>query len=201
MKYLAVTQRMETDEKTGIQKDSLDERWFDFFSQCALTPILFPNRTSIAKDLMEGLEISGILLTGGNSLEGYGGKAAERDAMEYFLLSQAAAKQIPLIGVCRGMQVIQTFFGVKLHRVEDHVQPKQMISVNGSNVVVNSYHEWGTRETVEDLSVWAVAPDGIVKAVQHKKLPIFGVMWHPERFDRFRNEDIEFFNNVYHKPL
>jgi putative glutamine amidotransferase len=78
-----------------------------------------------------------------------------------------------------------------------HVQHEQVITINGDRVKVNSYHRWGTRGTSPDLEVWAVADDGVVKAVRHKTLPILGVMWHPERIAPPRLEDKELLSSWF----
>ncbi len=47
-----------------------------------------------------------------------------------------------------------------------------------------------------ELEVWAKADDGVVKAIKHKELPVWGIMWHPERLTPFRPEDVELMQNI-----
>ena len=115
---------------------------------------------------MGQLPLEGFILTGGNSLTNYGGIAPERDEVEFFLLKHALANSIPLIGVCRGMQVIQHYFDISLYPVEGHVQSQQVILVEDGFRVVNSYHNLGTRENIEPLEVLARSEDGMVKAIR-----------------------------------
>jgi putative glutamine amidotransferase len=95
------------------------------------------------------------------------------------------------------MQVIQQRHSVPLVRVEGHVTPSQVIHVNSEPMQVNSYHRYAAHETRPPLDVWAVASDGIVKAVRHTARPTTGVMWHPERSTPFSARDIALFRRVF----
>lgn len=189
MTIIAVTQRVD-EANHGEIRDSLDQRWSVFLNACHLTPLILQNHLSSVEKLINKYPINGVLLTGGNCTEA-------RDAVENFLIEYAINNQIPLMGVCHGMQMIQSFFGVSLQPVQHHVQPRQSITVNGSQEIVNSFHDLGTTETVPELTVWAHAEDGVVKAVRHITLPMVGIMWHPERFQPFQSRDIELFKTSY----
>ena len=197
MTMVAVSQRVAWDTQSLERRDALDQRWIRFLENCGLAPLLIPNNVSVAQKMAAGRPLVGILLTGGNDLEAYGGDAPERDQTELFLLEFSIRHKIPLLGVCRGMQVIQDFYGVSLSPVEGHVAPVQTIQVNGLPVAVNSFHRWGTTLTRRPLEVWAVSADGVVKAVRHQSLPIQGIMWHPERFEPFRNQDVEWVRDFF----
>ena len=106
------------------------------------------------------------MLTGGNDLAALGGDAPERDATENALLDAAEARGLPVLGVCRGMQLIQQRCAVPLRRVEGHVTPSQIIHIDGEPAEVNSYHRFAALESRAPLEVWAVAADGVVKAIR-----------------------------------
>lgn len=197
MTFIAVTQRVDTDNPFSERRDALDQRWTSFLNECGLVPILLPNNLQTACQILKDINICGILLTGGNSLKLLGGNAPERDGLENHLIGYAQNKSLPLLGVCRGMQVIQNHFGVVLSQVSGHVCSKQNILVNGEPRVVNSYHEFGTTETTKDLCVWAMAEDGVIKALSHRHYPFHGIMWHPEREDVFHKQDINLFCEVF----
>jgi putative glutamine amidotransferase len=190
VKTVAVSQRVDVDPKTGERRDALDRRWTDFLIQCGLVPLAIPNGTRAARELLENHSVHGILLTGGNDLMVCGGDAPERDQTELSLLEHSVRYGVPLLGVCRGMQLIQHFFGISLTPIEGHVASSQTIRVNGEPAVVNSYHRFGTTLTRRPLEAWAFASDGVVKAVRHESLPIRGIMWHPERFEPFRKGEL-----------
>jgi putative glutamine amidotransferase len=147
--------------------------------------------------LCEWAGIAGLVLTGGNDLAALGGDAPERDAVENALLDLADRRGLPVLGVCRGMQVIQQRWAIPLRRVEDHVTPHQVIRVDGEPTGVNSYHHFAAFESRPPLDVWAVADDGVIKAIRHAARSTTGIMWHPERMDPFAVADVALFRRVF----
>ena len=197
MKAVALTQRVEVVPSYGERRDCLDQRWPELLARCNLLPVAVPNNATLVPQLLSAARVEGIVLTGGGDLASYGGKAPERDATEAALLHLAVERRIPVIGVCRGMQAIQHFFGVPLSRVAGHVAPIQEILIEGVRETVNSFHDFGTSESAAELEPWAHAHDGIVKAVRHRHLPLIGMMWHPERMNPFRDSDIALFRRTF----
>ena len=164
---------------------------------CGLTALPVPNDEQAVQRLCNIMPISGILLTGGNDLSAYGGDAPERDATENVLIDIAEKTALPVLGVCRGMQMIQHRFGIRLERVAGHVASQQVISIDGEPTEVNSYHNFGAMETRLPLKAWAFADDGVVKAVRHTTERIMGIMWHPERLKPFASRDISLFQQFF----
>jgi N5-(cytidine 5'-diphosphoramidyl)-L-glutamine hydrolase len=210
MKRIAVTQRVYETSSFGERRDALDQKWIKFLMSVDLLPVLLPNQLDCAKKIIKENQIDGILLTGGNSLVRYGGDAPERDKLEYFLLDWAMRKNIPLLGVCRGMQIIQDKFENGLEVVSNHVGKRHALVVKNdcrlSDVVksisdVNAYHDYGTREVSGKLVSVATSFDGIVMAVEHYEKKIFGVMWHSEREYPFREQDKNLFREIFSTNL
>jgi len=197
MKVVALTQRVSVVPGYGERRDCLDQAWTKFLAACGLLPLLLPNVTETALALCEVADIAGLVLTGGNDLALLGGDAPERDAVEYALLDRAERRELPVLGVCRGMQVIQQRSGIPLRRVEGHVRQRQTIRVNGEPREVNSYHHFAAFDSRPPLDAWAVADDGVVKAIRHSALPITGIMWHPERCAPFSPADVALFRRVF----
>jgi putative glutamine amidotransferase len=197
MSLIAVSQRVAVAPPIGERRDCLDQAWIKFMTTCGLTPLLVPNDEEAAQWLCNAMPISGILLTGGNDLSAYGGDAPERDATESVLMDVADRRALPVLGVCRGMQMIQHRFGIRLERVAGHVARRQTISINGESAEVNSYHNFGATETRPPLEAWALAEDGVVKAVRHATGRMMGIMWHPERLRPFVPRDISFFQKFF----
>lgn len=157
-----------------------------------------------SNDCIISADISGLLLPGGGDIEPwrYGepdtacrSMQPERDALEWALLQQAAALEIPVLGICRGMQMINVFCGGtliqhcdghdalhgtdRLHEV--HAAPSFLSSLYGASQVVNSAHHQAVKHLGRHLHAIQWAHDGIIEAIQHENLPMFGVQWHPER--------------------
>lgn len=197
MKLIAVSQRVDI-SASGERRDALDQRWFSFFSECNLLPILVPNCLELAKSIVKLLQLDGVLLTGGNDLSSYGGDAPERDETEVYLLECAIRNKIPVFGICRGMQLIQNYYGVKLSKIDGHVGCKHRVLLNGITSEVNSFHNYGSVENASELEVLGRAEDGVVEVLKHKEHLIKTIMWHPERNKPFSVDDIklvkEFFN-------
>jgi N5-(cytidine 5'-diphosphoramidyl)-L-glutamine hydrolase len=197
MSFVAISQRVVFDTRSSERRDCLDQAWIRFVKACGLVPIVVPNDADAARSLCCSLPLAGILLTGGNDLSDYGGDAPERDIAEASLIEIADAQSLPLLGVCRGMQMIQHRLGIRLDYVRGHVAERQIISVEGMPTAVNSYHQFGTTLTLWPLEAWATADDGVVKAVRHENGRVAGIMWHPERFRPFEPRDILFFRRFF----
>lgn len=197
MRPVGVTQRVSVVPAYGERRDCLDQAWTRFLTACGLLPILLPNITPAAQALCEWAGVGGLVLTGGNDLAEYGGDAPERDAVENALLDWAELNGLPVLGVCRGMQVIQHHFGIPLQRVEGHVAARHMVQVDGESREVNSFHCFAAMESRPPLEIWAAAPDGVVEAIRHSSLPIRGIMWHPERCSPFSPIDVTLFRQIF----
>jgi len=197
MSLIAISQRVSVAPPFNERRDCLDQAWITFVTTCGLTPLPVPNDEHAARWLCNATPISGVLLTGGNNLSAYGGDAPERDATENVLIDIADKRALPVLGVCRGMQMIQHRFGIRLEPVVGHVAQQQIISIEGKPTEVNSYHNFGATETRPPLEAWAFAEDGVVKAVRHATGRITGIMWHPERFSPFAARDISLFQQFF----
>lgn len=195
-KCIAMTQRVDCIEAVGERRDALSQEWIGLAEACGFSPLLLPNHLLTVCELIEVRKPDGIILTGGNDLVAYGGNAPERDALEQFLIQYSQEQKIPLLGVCRGMQMIMDQFGIELRKVEGHVRMEHLLS-NGDTV--NSFHSWGAVSCQRPLLPGAWSADGVLEAVTHQDCPwIYGIMWHPERYHPLRQQDIQFVKEVFH---
>lgn len=194
MKMILFTQRVELVESYGERRDCADQRIVEFLEVCGYMPVPLPNVIQDIEAYVRQLRPSGIVLTGGNSLEGYGGNAPERDRTDRTLLRISLKQELPLYGFCRGMQSILDYFGCPLSQVEGHVAKRHPLkNARGETIrEVNSYHNQAayTRDVKEPLEVTACTEDSIVEAIRHREKKIMGTMWHPEREKEFLTEDI-----------
>lgn len=194
-KCIAMTQRVDCVAGIGERRDALSQEWTGLAEACGFLPVLLPNHLPTVRAMLKARELDGMILTGGNDLVPYGGDAPERDETERFLIRYSAEQKIPLLGVCRGMQMILDQFGTRLQRVEGHVREEHALS---SGDKVNSFHSWGAVECQRPLISEAWSADGVLEAVTHQNCPwIHGIMWHPERYHPLRERDIQFIKEVF----
>ena len=156
----------------------------------------------------EAPRCDGLLLCGGGDIEPwrYGqentdsyGLEPERDARELVLLDRFAAERKPVLGICRGMQLINVYFGGTLtqhrsgHSRSDGADRLHRTRISGGflqilygeETIVNSAHHQCLDRVGGELQVTQWAPDAVVEGICHRRLPIWGVQWHPERMRRY----------------
>ncbi|HMS01020.1 MAG TPA: gamma-glutamyl-gamma-aminobutyrate hydrolase family protein [Anaerolineales bacterium] len=196
MMNIGLTQRV-FENQYHERWDVLAQSWTSFLAACSARAIPIPNRLEDVPRFIRDFDLAGVILTGGNDLVEYGGQAPERDALENKILSHALENDFPVIGICRGLQVIHHHFGGRLEQLDGHAGTIHSLVGESRREKVNSYHNLGFRQTHPELIVSASAPDGVIEAVKHARVPIYGLMWHPERNESFDPSDVEFFRSVF----
>ncbi len=170
-----------------------------------------PNRLSDPGAFLDALGIQGVILSGGNDLAGApqaSTVAPERDRLEAQLIETCAQRDVPLLGVCRGLQHLVVHYGGRLSAIDRHVGHHHPITVRSGvlpladRIEVNSYHDYGANETDlgPHLRAAAVAPDGSVEAVAHGSRRQWGIMWHPERAPR-DPRDLDLMSALFHRAV
>jgi len=145
--------------------------------------------------------LSGLLLSGGSDIEpnfyGHSDQGSrspdrERDEMELALAQEVLRSGMPVLAICRGMQLLNVRLGGTLvqdigegHTHVEHpvriVEGSRLHSIFGPQATVNSRHHQALDRLGEGLVITATAPDGIVEGVERAGEPfVVGVQWHPE---------------------
>lgn len=186
---VAVSQRVDRIAARNECRDALDQRLVDWLLEVGALTYPVPNGLQLRGELcswLEALSPHAVVLSGGNDL----GDSPERDATEATLLDYAAGSQLPLLGICRGMQMMAQWNGVDLHSVHGHVCTRHRLSgeIEGA---ANSYHGFSLVSCPVDFEVLARSDDGEIEAIRHQSLPWEGWMWHPEREENFANRDLQ----------
>ena len=184
MKLVVVSQRIDLIQDHGEVRDSLDHRLVRLLLTAGYLPFPVPNsvycknsdRLSEVNNWLRTLEPHGIVLSGGNDI----GEFRERDLTEHIMLDYACDLRLPVLGICRGMQMIGHWAGVGVVPVDGHISTRHRISGKISSEV-NSYHAYALEECPENFEVIARSEDGQIEAISHLSLPWEGWMWHPER--------------------
>ncbi len=194
-----------------------DYKVFPFHAEGAL-PLVVPALTFSRNELRAMVaETDLVILTGGHDVDTarYGESVRYptvevyscRDDIEFGLLEAAVELRKPVFGICRGLQVINVFFGGSLHQnlhhdvsgTFGHCQPKEDIEKllhpimiesdsflsrifpESPEIMVNSFHNQSVNRLGNGLSVSATSSDGIIEAIEHTVYPIYAVQWHPEK--------------------
>lgn len=194
MKRIIITQREDSVPLHQELRDALDQRWMALLYECQLEPLIIPNHLPTVENYLKKGSIDGLLLTGGNSLQ----TTKNRDTVEHRLLSWGIDNHLPVLGVCRGMQLIQQFFGEVLLEVPNHVNQHHVTYFGQTIRKTNSYHQFGSYKAAPCFTLLAKAEDGVIESIVHKELPCHGMMWHPERAYPFVKEDLHFIQEVFH---
>ena len=193
-------------------------------------PVLLPTcyNTKLANDFIS--KLSAIIFTGGNEFINpnlYGAPPSKfttllnpnRDNWEVALAKESLKSNIPILGICRGHQLLNVVEGGSLYyNIPDEVPtaighsagktemwvPYHSVSIkpdsrlakifNKSSLNVNSYHSQAAKEIAPSFRVVAKSSDGIVEAIEHRDNNfVLGVQWHPEAM----TEKYEEFNNLF----
>lgn len=209
MRRVGITQRVDLEKDFEERRDSLDQAWGNLISNCDIDLIPIPNITSNVVEWAQRQELTGLLLSGGNDLaylSNARNASFERDTCEKALLCWAENKRLPVLGVCRGMQIMNWYFGGSLSAVEGHVSCRHSVKTTNNLTIfrdyfeVNSFHNWGIfpHDLAASLEALVFAHDGTVEACRHEVLPWYGIMWHPERgMTRSKARDFSLLDTVF----
>lgn len=180
---VAISQRVDRVPVRAESRDALDQRLTGWTSALGALTVPVPN--TLSDDLMHWLDAirpTALLLSGGNDI----GDSPERDRTEATLLRYAEEAELPVLGICRGMQMLVHHAGGTLvsltgHAGTRHALQGDLIASGALPAEVNSFHNWGLAACPKDYAVLAAAPDGSIEAMRHCTLRWEGWMWHPER--------------------
>ncbi|WP_163575910.1 gamma-glutamyl-gamma-aminobutyrate hydrolase family protein [Halomonas faecis] len=182
MKRIAITPRRDCYPARDETRDALDTRLAARLWSWGFLPQPLASGVSDTDAYLTALAPEGFLLSGGNDI----GSIPERDALETAALRYAATHCLPVVGICRGLQMINHYQGGELRTIVGHAATTHAVSgpLTGSRSQrVNSYHGLGVYSDTlgADLAPLAWAEDGSIEALRHTTLPWLGIMWHPER--------------------
>lgn len=194
----------------------LEEDMARYITQKGVLPILIPRvGQPYLNDILA--QMDGFVFQGGTDVapETYGEEPIgkwkgdrQRDVYELEIMDYAVKNDKPILAICRGMQLMNVYFGGTLYQdtltqrpgVNDHRSAELYDTIShpvaftaGSflanlyadetNLKVNTVHHQAVKDLGKNLSVLATSDDGLVEAIGYNKMPdgkVMGVQWHPE---------------------
>jgi putative glutamine amidotransferase len=213
MKKIGVTTHIE--KLHNIQEHAVNMAYIKAVIQADGLPILIPVTINhmMLDDYLD--LIDGLIITGGGDVdpelyqqENHGlslNISRIRDEMELYLIKQSLKRKIPILGICRGMQLLNVYYGGELYQdimtqydtdidhinieVEADYMAHEIIFEEGSllakmmcknTLMVNSRHHQSVKKLGENLRSTAKSADGIIEAIEHQLDDVIGIQWHPE---------------------
>lgn len=197
MKRVAISQRRDTDPNYNEVRDCLDIRFAKLLWEWGFLPLPLASGISNPNTYLHAMSPDAIVLTGGNDI----GRAPERDALETAALDYALCYQLPVLGICRGLQMLNHYQGGQLRSISGHVATQHTISgplTQHSPRTVNSYHKHAVYPDTlgNNLRALAWVEDGSIEALCHTTLPWLAIMWHPERDSPLNTADKAFITKL-----
>lgn len=207
------------------QTSRLHEAYINSVLNAGGVPVLIPatDDADVLREIVNRLD--GLLLSGGSDIDGrYFGEetleeltdvSQERDTYDFLLLRIAADRQLPIFGICRGMQVINVAFGGGMYQdipsqfpgeplshsiLTDKEKPAHRVRIENGTVLhdifgcdeigVNSRHHQAVKEIAPGFKISAISTDGVVEAIEaFPEYRILGVQWHPENMATDGNDE------------
>ena len=211
---VAVTASIRPDGDTSRVR--LTAAYVTALERAGLIPLIVPPLSSAAAAASVLNSVAGLVLTGGEDVDParYGEKRHEkvrsvnvaRDATEAALIEEARDRGMPVLAICRGIQILNVALGgtlvqdipsqcqtridhddegartTRTHDVD--IEPDSLIAraVGAEHVSVNSFHHQSVKRVAEGMRVTARSPDGVIEGIEstNKDWWVMGIQWHPE---------------------
>ena len=153
--------------------DCLERSWYDFLGNHHLIPHANTGKVD------ETIEFDCLVLSGGSD-------SVARNVTENNLFLHAIKRKKPILGVCHGAFVVNELTGgvnqIDYDLIPTHENSVHEVVMDGNKVMVNSYHGQTIRQLGKGMVATAIHElDNTIEAFQHEHLPIYGIVWHPER--------------------
>ncbi len=198
----------------GYKRAYVNKDYVDAVVRAGGVPLIIPFTTNKEVIISQAQLIDGLILSGGHDVSPYnygqepsqklGETFPERDTYEMILLEESKKRNIPILGICRGSQLINVAAGgtlyqdlslipgniLKHNQVNKPTLKTHLIKIGensiissffGKETMVNSFHHQAIDKVADDFKVVARANDGVVEAIEHKTYKfLVAVQWHPE---------------------
>lgn len=211
----------------GYHRSYVNDDYVDSVVKNGGVPYIIPFNTESDVITAQMENVDALILSGGHDVDPYaygeeplpklGEIWPDRDRFDQQLLLTAEKRHLPVLGICRGAQLINVIHGGSLYqdlgyrdqltlkhsqghspalpthtvRLEDGTYLQKLFA--SSELMVNSFHHQLIKDVPTDLMVNAQAADGVVEGFENSDASIIGVQWHPEMLHR----DVEVMNKLF----
>ena len=155
MKRIVVSQRVDVVENRAEVRDALDQKLVQFFVEIGFLTYPVPNSLvglqngELFKSWLKEIKPEAIVLSGGDNI----GDVTSRDKTEDALIRYASNEELPLLGICRGMQMIANYHGASLVPLTGHVSSRHRLDGEVS-WEVNSFHDFAIESCPNNFKVF-----------------------------------------------
>ncbi len=215
---IGVLGNLSTVEDGAVTHAFVNQSYIEAVEKAGGIPLVFPVGTDWKSTAHLLERVDGLLVTGGLDVHPFyydeepyqelGAILPNMDLFHIEAIRKAVEMQMPILGICRGAQVMNVAFGGTLFQDLNHIptmvlkhqqagsrtlgmhyveieEGSQLRKLIGARVMVNSMHHQSIKEISPDFRVVAKASDGVVEAIERKEYGFcMGVQWHPEEMIR-----------------
>ena len=167
--------------------DFLDHYWIKAFEKKKINYLLIPNNLSISEKIIPRLDL--LILAGGNDIISKRKECLLRNKVEKNLVKKCLNKNIPILGICRGAQLLNLLFKGKISKINGHMRTRHNVFLRKNKIIkkkilnVNSFHNFGIlfKDISKKFKTLGEDKDKNTEMYISYENKIIGVMWHPER--------------------
>ena len=195
----------------GYERACVNKDYIDAIIACGATPLVIPLTLDKEAIKHQVSLLDGLILSGGQDVDPhrYGQEplpklgiiSDKRDEYEFILLEEAKAKNIAIMGICRGLQLINVFEGGTLYQDLDYMENPRLLKHSQGHdpsmlthyvevrkntilrnvfkqpkIMVNTFHHQAIDRLADDFVVSAASSDGLIEAIESTKMDCyFGV--------------------------
>lgn len=167
----------------------IENNWYKYFKNKKINLIPF-NSLNFNNLKLLYFKPHGIIISGGNNLYDFE-KFKEnliRDKLEIKMIKFALKNRIPILGICKGFQLIAKLFKSRIIKTNKHVRSihklkisNKFFGIKAKTLYVNSYHNYAVKNLPKIFDLIIKHEDKTIEIAKSKKLKILCLMFHPER--------------------
>ena len=173
MSLILITSKFGKDKYNYLSNIS-EYNLIDYLKKCNYDTLILPNY-KFSKNYLKKIKFSKIILTGGGNIFSTNKYEKQRFFVENYLIGYAINNNIPLLGICRGMQQICKYLKIKISKKTGHVRNVHSINVQNKIIKRNSYHNYVIHSSNIDsrVKILGLAEDNTVELLKLKNKKVY----------------------------